>query len=98
MNLRETLTQVADRLQIAFVIGSVPTDDSGDIILLHANSAAASLFGYPGPSAMRGLDVRALMPKNIAVTCAEFHTGILLFIGRSSEFIGIAYHYKMTDL
>ena len=66
MNLRDTLTQVADRLQIAFVIGSVPTDDSGDIVLLHANSAAASLFGYPGPAAMRGLDVRALMPKNIA--------------------------------
>lgn len=66
MNLRETLTQVADRLQIAFVIGSVPQDDSGDILLLHANAAAASLFGYPDPTSMRGLDVRALMPPEVA--------------------------------
>lgn len=41
MNLRETLTQVADRLQIAFLIGSVPLDESGDVVILHANSAAA---------------------------------------------------------
>ena len=66
MNLRETLTQVADRLQIAFVIGTVPTDDSGDILLLHANSAAATLFGYADPTSMRGLDVRALMPPEVA--------------------------------
>jgi PAS domain S-box-containing protein len=66
MNLEATLTQVADRLQIAFVIGSVPGDGSGDIVLIHANPSAAVLFGYDTPSAMRGMDVRALMPPDIA--------------------------------
>lgn len=66
MNLRETLTQVADRLQIAFVIGTVPEDGSGDILVLHANTSAAALFGYSDPTSMRGLDVRALMPPDVA--------------------------------
>jgi PAS domain S-box-containing protein len=79
MNLRETLTQVADRLQIAFVIGSVPKDGSGDVILLHANSAAASLFGYPGPASMMGLDVRALMPKSVA---ADHQNHVGGYVGR----------------
>lgn len=74
MNLRETLTQVADRLQIAFLVGSVPLDESGDVVILHANSAAAALFGYPGPAAMRGLDVRALMPDEVA-TDHRSHVG-----------------------
>jgi len=74
MNLRETLTQVADRLQIAMIIGSVPSDGSGDILLLHVNAAAASLFGYPGPAAMRGLDVRALMPEDVA-SAHQAHVG-----------------------
>ena len=82
MNLQETLTQVADRLQISFVIGSVPTDGSGDIMLLHANSAAASLFGYPSPSSMRGLDVRVLMPKNVAAGHQDHVGG---YVGRGQR-------------
>ena len=66
MNVLETLQQVAQRLQVAMVIGSVPTDGSGDITLLHANTAAASLFGYPSDVSMKGLDVRALMPDEHA--------------------------------
>jgi len=74
MNLRETLEQVADRLQVALLVGSVPTDDSGDVVVLHANPPAAALFGYPGPSSMRGLDVRALMPDDVA-TAHRDHVG-----------------------
>ncbi len=66
MNVQETLTYLADRVQIAIVIGSVPTDGSGNIEILHANSPASSLFGYSGPPSMKGLDVRSLMPPEIA--------------------------------
>ena len=66
MNVLETLQQVAQRLQVAMVIGSVPTDGSGDIKVLHANAAAASLFGYPSSQTMKGLDVRSLMPDDHA--------------------------------
>ena len=77
MALRETLEQVADRLQVPIVIGLPPTDGGGDILVLHANSAAASLFGYPGPAAMRGLDVRALMPGDIAAAHRGHVSGYL---------------------
>ena len=63
MNVLETLQQVAQRLQVAMVIGSVPVDGSGDIRILHANASAAALFGFPGGQAMAGLDVRDLMPE-----------------------------------
>jgi len=66
MDVIDTLRQVGERLQIAMVIGSVPTDGSGDIRVLYANATAASLFGFAGSKAMEGLDVRSLMPSNIA--------------------------------
>lgn len=63
MKVIETLQSVGERLQIAFVIGSVPTDGTGHIEILFANAIAASLFGYPGGQSMIGLDVRSLMPE-----------------------------------
>lgn len=66
MRVIETLQQVADRLQVAMIVGSVPTDGSGDIRVLHANAPAAALFAFPGGQAMRGLDVRELMPADHA--------------------------------
>jgi len=66
MNVLETLQQVAQRLQVAMVIGSVPTEGGGDISVLFANASAASLFGYPSSDRMKGLDVRALMPDEHA--------------------------------
>lgn len=65
MDLLETLTSVADRLQISMLVGDVPTDRSGDIRVLHANSAAASLFGYASGKELVGVDVRTLMPDSI---------------------------------
>jgi PAS domain S-box-containing protein len=66
VNVRETVEYLSDRVQIAIVIGSVPTDGSGDIEVLHANGPAAVLFGYSSPERMVGLDVRSLMPPEIA--------------------------------
>ncbi len=63
MRVIETLESVGERLQIAFVVGSVPEDGSGHIEILFANAIAAALFGYPGGRSMVGLDVRALMPE-----------------------------------
>lgn len=72
MNVIETLQQVGNRLQVAMVVGSVPTDGSGDIRVLYANGPAAALFGYPSPLSMEGADVRSLMPKDIAVDHKKF--------------------------
>jgi len=66
MKVAETLETVSDRLQIAMVIGSVPIDGSGDIRVLYANAPAAALFGFAGGRSMIGLDVRELMPNDIA--------------------------------
>lgn len=66
MNVLETVKYLSDRVQIAIVIGSVPTDGSGNIDVLHANGPAAVLFGYPSPERMRGMDVRSFMPPEIA--------------------------------
>lgn len=66
MNVRETVEYLSDRVQIAIVVGSVPTDGSGNIDVLHANGPAAVLFGYPSPDRMQGMDVRSLMPPEIA--------------------------------
>jgi PAS domain S-box-containing protein len=66
MNVRETIEYLSERVQIAIVIGSVPTDGSGNIDILHANGPAAVLFGFPSPDSMRGMDVRSLMPSEIA--------------------------------
>ena len=66
MNVRETIEYLSERVQIAIVIGSVPTDGSGNIDILHANGPAAVLFGFPSPDTMRGMDVRSLMPSDIS--------------------------------
>ena len=66
MDVIDTLRQVADRLQVGMMIGSVPGDGSGHIELLHANPVAAMIFGYPSPDALKGADVRTLMPQTIA--------------------------------
>jgi len=66
VNVRETIEYLSERVQIAIVIGSVPTDGSGNIDVLHANGPAAVLFGFPSPDTMRGMDVRSLMPSDIS--------------------------------
>jgi PAS domain S-box-containing protein len=67
MKVIETLEQVGDRLQIAMVVGSVPTDGSGNIAILFANNAAATLFGYPSGPTMKGVDVLSLMQDQYGV-------------------------------
>jgi PAS domain S-box-containing protein len=64
--LIETLTILGDRLQIAIVIGSVPTDGSGDIVILYANDRTADIFGYDSGADMKDLEVRSLMTPDIA--------------------------------
>ena len=66
MNVLETLQYMGDRVQIAVIIGSVPTDGSGDISILYANDPASTLFGYESGGDMVGADVRSLMPPDIA--------------------------------
>jgi len=66
MKVIETIEYIGERAQIAMVIGSVPTDGSGNIEILYANGPAVALFGYPSQKAMIGLDVRSLMPPKIA--------------------------------
>lgn len=66
MNVRETIEYLSDRVQIAIIVGSVPTDGSGNIDVLHANGPAAVLFGFPSPERMVGMDVRSFMPPEIA--------------------------------
>lgn len=66
MKVIETIEYIGERAQIAMVIGSVPTDGSGNIEILYANGPAVALFGYPSQRAMIGLDVRSLMPPKIA--------------------------------
>lgn len=66
MRVIETLQQVGDRLQIAMVVCEVPKDGSGHLTVLYANAVAASLFGFPGSQAMKGLDIRSLMPDEHA--------------------------------
>lgn len=66
MNVLETIEYLSERVQIAIIIGSVPTDGSGNIDVLNANGPAAVLFGFPSPDSMRGMDVRSLMPSEIS--------------------------------
>lgn len=66
MDVMNTLRYMGDRLQIAMVVGSVPTDGSGDISILYANDPASILFGYDSGDSMVGGDVRSLMPPEIA--------------------------------
>ena len=66
MRLIETLTILGERLQIAIVIGSVPTDGSGDIVILYANDRTADIFGYDSGADMKDLEVRSLMTPDIA--------------------------------
>jgi PAS domain S-box-containing protein len=66
MRVIETLQQVGDRLQVAMVVCEVPKDGSGHLTILYANAVAASLFGFPGGKALRGMDVRTIMPDSHA--------------------------------
>lgn len=71
MNVRETLEAVGARLQVAWIVGSVPTEGGGDVRVLYANTAAAALFGYPSPALLVGVDVRRLMPDDIGARHRE---------------------------
>lgn len=74
MKVIDTIQYMADRLQIAMIVGSVPGDGSGDIAILYANTRAAELFGYEAGVDMLGQDVRTLMPPEIARVHRE-HVG-----------------------
>lgn len=60
----EVLRQFGDHLQIAIVIGSVPTDGSGNIVVQYANTSAAILFGYPSGLILQGVNIKTLMPPD----------------------------------
>ena len=65
MKVIETLEMMGNRLQIAIVVWDYPQDKSGDLTIRYANSPATQLFKYQHLE-MNGLDVRKLMPMNIA--------------------------------
>lgn len=65
MKVIETLEMMGNRLQIAIVVCDYPQDKSGDLTIRYANSPATQLFGYQHLE-MNGLDVRKLMPTDIA--------------------------------
>ena len=72
MRVIETLEQMGNRLQVALIVGSVPVDGSGDIQIIYGNGPAAAMFGFPSAMSMEGMDVRSLMPKDIAVDHRRF--------------------------
>lgn len=65
MKVIETLEMMGNRLQIAIVVCDYPQDKSGDLTIRYANNPATQLFGYQHLE-MNGLDVRKLMPTDIA--------------------------------
>ena len=75
MNVRDAFEAFGNRVPFPLVIGSVPVDGSGDISILYANGPSASLFGFPSPLSMNGLDVRSLMPSDIAADHRKFVGG-----------------------
>jgi len=66
MQVIETLEMMGERLQVAMVVCEFPKNNSGDLEILYANAPASYLFGYASPKTMKGLDVRTLMPEQIA--------------------------------
>ena len=66
MRVIETIEYIGERAQIAMIVGSVPSDGSGNIEIIYTNGPAVALFGYPSQKSMIGLDVRSLMPQKIA--------------------------------
>jgi PAS domain S-box-containing protein len=76
----KTIKMVADRVQVAMVVGSFPSDGSGEIRVLHANQPAAHLFGFGSPTHMAGVNIRSLMPSDVS----KDHTRIVQdYLGRS---------------
>ena len=59
----EVLEELADRLQVAMIVAE---RDGDSLKLKIVNNTAAILFGYPTAAAMRGLDVKSLMPPKYA--------------------------------
>ena len=95
VRLIETLDQVADRLQIAMVVGSVPGDGSGDIRVVVANASAATLFGYASGTSMVDMDVRALMPSHVSATHRSWVDGYVSRNHRSAT--GIMGSWRNLD-
>lgn len=65
MDMMDTIRYMGDRLQIAMVVGAVPSGGSGDISILFANTPAAELFGYESGDEMEGSDVRDLLTPEV---------------------------------
>lgn len=63
--MMDTIRYMGDRLQIAMLVGAVPSGGSGDISILFANSPAADLFGYESGDEMEGIDVRDLLTPEV---------------------------------
>ena len=61
----DTIRYMGDRLQIAMVVGAVPSGGSGDIRILFANTPAADLFGYESGEDMEGSDVRDILTPEV---------------------------------
>jgi PAS domain S-box-containing protein len=57
----EALRDLGGKLPVALVVGSVPKDGSGDVLVLFANRPAAILFGFLSEKDMVGIDIRTLM-------------------------------------
>ena len=84
MRVLDTLRYLGDRVQLSVIVGSVPTDGSGDVSIVYANDIASDLFGYGSGVAMTGEDVRKLMPAEIAREHKSFVGGYLAESNKSS--------------
>lgn len=91
MSLLHTLVDLGDRLQIALVVGSVPTDGSGDVSVVYANDRAANIFGYGAGEDVVGQDVRSLMTPDVA-RVHQGHVGG--YLSRSKSKNGAAFAAK----
>jgi len=61
-----TIKMVADRVQVAMVVGSFPSGGDGEIRIVHANLPASQMFGFGAPSRMEGINIRSIMPPEVA--------------------------------
>jgi PAS domain S-box-containing protein len=71
MKVIDTLEMMGNRLQIAIVVCDYP--QNADLVIRYANTPASLIFGYIG-NEMCNLDIRSLMPKDIATEHRSYVT------------------------
>lgn len=54
------------------VICAFSPENAGELSILHGNAPAAFLFGYTTQKELEGLDVKSLMPKEVATGHSEY--------------------------